>query len=142
MATSLFDQFQAARELASVSPEGAVVQARGILLTPSSNADSQGVKEKALALICEVLVRQQDAQGLRTLLTDLQPQFVAMPKAKSAKMVRTVIDNIGKIPNSTDLLVSLLTRPQVPNTMHMHDVVSLFMVEAALDSLPSGPLIP
>ena len=50
-------------------------------------------------------MKQADAPGLRALLTDLRPLFAAVPKAKTAKIVRTVIDSIAKVPNSTQLQV-------------------------------------
>jgi len=42
---------------------------------------------------------------LRTLLTELRSLFALIPKAKTAKIVRTVVDTIAKVPNSTAVQV-------------------------------------
>ena len=41
------------------------------------------------------------------LLKELRPMFELLPKAKTAKIVRTVIDSMAKIPNTTDRQVAL-----------------------------------
>jgi hypothetical protein len=70
-----------------------------------NDAESIKVKEEAVLKLCSLKVAQSDAEGLRTLLTELRPLFVKFPKAKTAKIVRNIIDAIVKIPNSTDLQV-------------------------------------
>ena len=50
-------------------------------------------------------MKAKDAQALRQLLTDLRPLFTALPKAKTAKLVRTIIDTIAKVPGSTQIQV-------------------------------------
>jgi 26S proteasome regulatory subunit N6 len=44
-------------------------------------------------------------QALRGLLTELRPLFGAIPKAKTAKLVRGLIEAISKVPDSTQLQV-------------------------------------
>ena len=39
------------------------------------------------------------------LLTELRPLFAVIPKAKTAKIVRTIIETIAKVPNSAQLQV-------------------------------------
>ena len=49
--------------------------------------------------------KQEDAEALRKLLTELRPLFGAITKAKTAKIVRNVVETIAKVPNSTQLQV-------------------------------------
>lgn len=80
------------------------------LLTSDTPGDAETVKvkEAALGRLCDVLVQKQDAKALGSLFTDLRPMFATIPKAKTAKIVRTVIDAISRVPGSTDLLVSIV----------------------------------
>lgn len=71
----------------------------------SNDAESVKVKEEALQKLCDLKVKQKDAVGLKELLTELRPLFTKFPKAKTAKMVRNLIDAISRVPDSTDLQV-------------------------------------
>lgn len=73
----------------------------------ANDAESVKVKEEALQKLCEIKVEKKDAEGLRQLLTELRPLFAKFPKAKTAKMVRNLIDAISRVPNSTELQVSI-----------------------------------
>ena len=107
MAEGLQQKLQTATEAIDTQATIALGLLRDILLGPYPNdADSLKVKESALDLLATTLVKQQDTAGLRALLTDLRPWFGVIPKAKTAKTVRTIIESIGKIPNSTQILVS------------------------------------
>jgi hypothetical protein len=106
MAEALAQQVAAAVEAAGTNPAAAVARLRDVVTGAHPNdVESLKVKETALQKLTELLVKQQDAAALRGLLTDLRPLFAAIPKAKTAKIVRTVIDSIAKVPNSTQLLV-------------------------------------
>ncbi|WPT12655.1 26S proteasome non-ATPase regulatory subunit 11-like protein [Picochlorum sp. SENEW3] len=65
------------------------------------------MKEKCLDELVGALVKKRDANGLRTLLGELRGLFQEIPKAKTAKIVRGIIEGIDKIPNSTDILVQV-----------------------------------
>lgn len=75
-----------------------------------NDAESVKVKEEALQKLCNLKVKQKDALALRQLLTDLRPLFAKFPKAKTAKMVRNLIDAMSKIPNSTQIQVRQSSR--------------------------------
>lgn len=82
-------------------------QLRALLTGEGPNdGESVKVKESALTRLCEVLVSSKDADALSSLLLDLRPLFAVIPKAKTAKIIRTVIDAISRVPNSTQRLVS------------------------------------
>ena len=65
----------------------------------------------AMQVLGDQYVKAKDAQALRQLLTDLRPLFTALPKAKTAKLVRTIIDTIAKVPGSTQVQVRPLHCP-------------------------------
>ena len=60
---------------------------------------------QAIQRLSHVYAKQEDAEALRKLLTELRPLFGAITKAKTAKIVRNVIETIAKVPNSTQLQV-------------------------------------
>lgn len=102
----LSEQYASAQELEETQPQQAISKLRDILLGEQANdADSIKVKEQALQSLANLYAKQRDASALRKLLTDLRPLFALIPKAKTAKIVRTVIDTIAKVPNSTDVQV-------------------------------------
>ena len=101
---ALQQKLQAAGELADAAQQRAAYT--DVIVGPSPNdAESVKVKEAAIAKLTDLLVKQGDAAGLAALLTELRPLFGAIPKAKTAKLVRTVIDSIAKVPGSTQLQV-------------------------------------
>lgn len=103
----LSDLYASAQELEEAQPQQAIGKLRDILLGEQANdADSVKVKEQALQSLANLYAKQHDASSLRKLLTDLRPLFALIPKAKTAKIVRTVIDTIAKVPNSTSVQVS------------------------------------
>lgn len=107
MAEALQQRVQAAEEQAASNPAAAVAALREVVVTGSGSNDAESLKirEAALQKLADLLVKQRDAAALRGLLTDLRPLFAAIPKAKTAKIVRTVIDSIARVPDSTLLLV-------------------------------------
>jgi 26S proteasome regulatory subunit N6 len=70
-----------------------------------ADAETVKVKEAAVGMLADALTRQAKAQALAQLLQDLRAFFAVIPKAKTAKLVRTVIDQIAKVPDSTELQV-------------------------------------
>lgn len=59
------------------------------------------VDSTMLILLCCVLT----AQALSALLHQLRPFFNSVPKAKAAKIVRSIIDSLALIPGTTELQV-------------------------------------
>eukprot|EP00891_Asterochloris_glomerata_P008900 jgi/Astpho2/8900/fgenesh1_pm.00132_%23_2_t len=95
-------QLQAAKEQQDF--QAAVSQLRDLALGKHPNdAESIKIKEQAIQVLGDQYVKAKDAQALRQLLTDLRPLFTALPKAKTAKLVRTIIDTIAKVPGSTQV---------------------------------------
>lgn len=103
--SSIFeDQLKSATALTNDSER--LVALRAVVFTESaSDAESIKIKEQALTQLCDQLVKIQDAAGLASLLSQLHDFFRTIPKAKTAKLVRSLIDSIAKIPGSTALQV-------------------------------------
>ncbi|GAX78892.1 hypothetical protein CEUSTIGMA_g6331.t1 [Chlamydomonas eustigma] len=104
MTTDLAAELKAGEDLASSNLNEAVKKLQQLVLADSIN-DVEAIKLKELAVqkLCDLLVKSQDATGLRDLLSKLREFFNVIPKAKTAKIVRTIIDSIAKIPGSTQL---------------------------------------
>ena len=64
-----------------------------------------GLCTQAIQRLNDLYVKEGNAGALRDLLTELRPLFAVIPKAKTAKIVRTIIETIAKVPNSTQLQV-------------------------------------
>jgi 26S proteasome regulatory subunit N6 len=67
------------------------------------------VKELAVTRLCALYVAAADMASLRALLAFLRPFFALIPKARTAKIVRSVIEALGRVPGSTEVLVAVCT---------------------------------
>ncbi|CAM6085136.1 unnamed protein product [Calypogeia fissa] len=95
------------QEMQEARPEEASGIFRQIIQDPSPSLEALRVKEQAIASLSDVLSRQGKGEELRGLLKDLRPFFLQIPKAKTAKIVRGIIDAVAKIPNTSELQISL-----------------------------------
>ncbi len=85
-----------AAEIEATDPAKAVeVYREGIFGTESFDAETVKVKELAVDRLAKLFAAANDAQAVKALLTDLRPLFKAVPKAKTAKIVRGVIDALA-----------------------------------------------
>ncbi|CAH9079211.1 unnamed protein product [Cuscuta epithymum] len=78
-----------------------------ILNNPSSTSDALRIKEQAIANLSDLLRQENRADDLKNLLTQLRPFFSLIPKAKTAKIVRSIVDTLAKIPGTSDLQITL-----------------------------------
>ena len=99
--SSLQQQLEAAGE---AEPAAAVQGLRGIALGEHpDDAETVKVREAAVQQLADLYAKQGDAAALKQLLVELRPMFAAIPKAKTAKLVRSIIEAIAKVPDSTQL---------------------------------------
>lgn len=100
------------------SPAEAIKIFRDLVLGEHPNdADSLKVKEQAVQQLGELYSKQSEAEAIRSLLTEIRPLFAAFPKARTAKLVRMLIESVAKIPDSTALQV-LRVSPIQQHCMH------------------------
>lgn len=96
-----------AQALEAKSPSEAIPILYRVLQDPSSSPDALRIKEQAITNLTDLLRQENKAEDLRSLLTQLRPFFSLIPKAKTAKIVRGIIDAVAKIPNTTELQITL-----------------------------------
>ncbi|TYI34277.1 hypothetical protein ES332_A04G190400v1 [Gossypium tomentosum] len=96
-----------AQALEAETPSEAISILYRVLENPSSAPDALRIKEQAITNLSDLLRQENQAEELRSFLTQLRPFFVLIPKAKTAKIVRGIIDDVAKIPGTSDLQISL-----------------------------------
>ena len=72
-----------------------------LLFGIGSSVDEVKARESAISSLAALFVSQQSASSIEQLLTDLRPKFSSIPKAKTAKIVRQLLDSLALIPNTT-----------------------------------------
>ena len=72
-----------------------------------TDAESVKVKESAVDRLAKLLARAGDAVSLKSVLTELRPLFKVVPKAKTAKIVRGIIDVLATVPGCDALQVEV-----------------------------------
>ncbi|XP_020579196.1 26S proteasome non-ATPase regulatory subunit 11 homolog [Phalaenopsis equestris] len=96
-----------AQALEAVNPNESISLLYQILEDPSSSSEALRIKEQTISKLSDLLTQEKKAEELRSLLTQLRPFFSLIPKAKTAKIVRGIIDAVAKIPGTRDLQISL-----------------------------------
>ncbi|EXC20292.1 26S proteasome non-ATPase regulatory subunit 11 [Morus notabilis] len=97
-----------AQALEAKTPSESISILYRVLENPSSSSEALRIKEQAISNLSDLLRQENRAEDLRNLLTQLRPFFNLIPKAKTAKIVRGIIDAVTKIPGtSADLQISL-----------------------------------
>ncbi|MQL41383.1 hypothetical protein EI012_26095, partial [Escherichia coli] len=93
--------------LEAKDPSEAISILYRVLDDPSSSPESVRMKEQAITNLTDFLRQENRAKDLCSLLTQLRPFFSLIPKAKTAKIVRGIIDSVAKIPATSDLQIAL-----------------------------------
>lgn len=81
--------------LVDVNPTRAAELFRSIL---NETGDSQAlikVKEESIAQVAKLLAKKNDIAALKQLFVDIRPFFTTIPKSRTAKIVRNLIDVVG-----------------------------------------------
>ena len=100
-------ELQRARGLEAQHPGEAADLYESIIHGVDSSDDAVKVKESAILYLGDLYAQQNQGEKLGQLLRALRPFFATVPKAKTAKIVRTFIDQAAKIPGSRSLQMSL-----------------------------------
>uniref|UniRef100_A0A5B6YYH9 26S proteasome regulatory subunit Rpn6 N-terminal domain-containing protein n=1 Tax=Davidia involucrata TaxID=16924 RepID=A0A5B6YYH9_DAVIN len=96
-----------AQAVEAKDPSEAISILYRVLDDPPSSSEALRIKEQAITNLADLLRQENRAEDLRSLLTQLRPFFSLIPKAKTAKIVRGIIDSVAKIPGTSDLQISL-----------------------------------
>ena len=87
--------------------EDAVATLKKVLSSDDCSEAALKVREKAIYAIGRLYGKLGRAQELKSLLTDLRPFFALIPKARTTKIVRSLIDLFAKLPGTEALQVEL-----------------------------------
>ncbi|KAH9621995.1 hypothetical protein KSS87_019231 [Heliosperma pusillum] len=96
-----------AQALEAKTPAESISILYKVLEDPSSSSEALRIKEQAITNLTGLLSQENRAQDLCSLLTQLMGFFSTIPKAKTAKIVRGIMDAMAKIPNTTELQITL-----------------------------------
>ncbi|PPR00376.1 hypothetical protein CVT24_004438 [Panaeolus cyanescens] len=113
--SSISDQLSKAQSLVSSNPKEAETLYKAILDATNSNpkdADqSQIVRDQEVALVKlgELYRDQQNAEGIAQVITQSRAFMSSTAKAKTAKLIRTLLDFFSPIPNSHAIQIKTLT---------------------------------
>ncbi|KAK0741056.1 PCI domain-containing protein [Schizothecium vesticola] len=109
MAPAESQRLKEAQKLVASDPRKAEGLYKEIISTPPSVTSEAAVKEYETALIGlgELYRNEKNAQELVGLVTKSQTVLTAFAKAKTAKLVRQLLDLFQDIPDTTDLQISV-----------------------------------
>lgn len=80
---------------------------RHIIESTATGETANKIKEQSIYKLGEIYAKNGEAEKLRELLAQIRPFFSSIAKAKTAKIVRTLIDLVARIPNATGLQIEL-----------------------------------
>lgn len=97
-----------AKDLETKDPAAAVAAYKDIIANKTEEDDplAKG-REKAIYALGEFFASKQEAKQIAALNMELRPLLGEMPKAKTAKIVRNLIDLLSKIPGSQGLQIDM-----------------------------------
>uniref|UniRef100_A0A6A7G3P0 26S proteasome non-ATPase regulatory subunit 11A-like n=1 Tax=Hirondellea gigas TaxID=1518452 RepID=A0A6A7G3P0_9CRUS len=102
------DRFSSAVDMAALHPEKAVTMFEDIILKDDPDGDDQKIKEQSIYQLGDLYVKLGRVDSLKDLLKNVRPFLKTIPKAKTAKIVRTLIDLVGETsPDNYEQLVAL-----------------------------------
>ena len=78
-----------------------------IIASADADAEAIATKETAINKLGELYAAAKNADKLIALVVALRPFFAICAKAKTAKIVRALIDQLAKIPNTVEMQMQL-----------------------------------
>lgn len=85
-----------AKEQEGVNDEKAIASYKELIFNDREDEDSLKMKEEAILALGSLYARLKRAQELNNLTKEIRQYFVHYPKAKTAKIVRTLIDMVAR----------------------------------------------
>ena len=83
------------------------IEALKNLLQKDYESSNVRIKEPAILALGEALAKSEKSTELAALIEEIRPLFSDFPKAKIAKIVKSLIEFSALIPNSADLQMKL-----------------------------------
>lgn len=106
----LFDELlEKAKDLETSAPDKVPQAYKDIIFNKDLEDPSAKGREQAIYALGEFLVAKKRPVDISTLSKELRPLFGELPKAKTAKIVRTLIEQVAKTPNSQSLQIEMCT---------------------------------
>jgi 26S proteasome regulatory subunit N6 len=97
-----------AKDLETTSPDNAVQAYKDMIFNRPDIEDPNGRgREKAIYALGSFFVKKEQKEALSKLSMELRPVFIELPKAKTAKIVRSLIDSLSLIPGSLRLQIEM-----------------------------------
>ena len=90
----------------------AVGTLRSILESTSydlTSDEGKRLKEKAIYAMADIFAEAKDAGAIKQLVSDIGPFFDVIPKARTAKIVRTIMDKVAAVPDSVAIQFEVCT---------------------------------
>lgn len=99
---------EAADAVASLTPDAAV-EAYTQIISINTRVDDSAlkVKEEALYRLTKLYVKERRFDAVMDLLKNANPLFIMIPKAKTAKIVRTIIEIVSAVPDAIQVQIGL-----------------------------------
>lgn len=94
-------------EMTSASAPAVCAEFQEILSSERSDEAATKIKEKSIYRLARIYSEQGMFDDVMTLLKNNNAFFTQIPKAKTAKIVRSIIDIVSKTPDSLDIQLSL-----------------------------------
>lgn len=100
-------EFSSALEIQDIRPDEAIALYKQVI----SKVDGAGVyakfKEEAIYNLGSIYAKQKRTKDLSSLIVEIRPFFAEIPKAKTAKIVRKLIDLVGDASDDLSLQATL-----------------------------------
>ena len=84
-----------------------IEETTGARAAKTQAAEVAKAREEAALALADLYAQRGSSDKLTQLLEDLRPLFAVVPKAKTAKIVRAIIDAVSRIPGTTELQLRL-----------------------------------
>ncbi|EKX44220.1 26S proteasome regulatory complex, subunit RPN6 [Guillardia theta CCMP2712] len=96
-----------ARVMHQLKPQEAEKEYKSIIAQDMEDEEFNKTKEQAICRLGDLYADQRRVADIQKLMIDVRPFFNNIPKAKTAKIVRTLIDVMAKIPGSEGVQLQL-----------------------------------